>query len=540
MHIRSGGRAPFLWVLAVAAVYLFLLAAYKDLTPFYDGGIYYASIQRLVTLPFSWVLLHMEGHVSPVYTMLISWSQFIDQGAAFPMFATNFALMLFAAVMMYKLLSMLFGSVSRPLELMLGASIYGAMPVLVTHAFHINLDFGLSIFLVPYLYFLLGGKHWRAAVCAIAMMMTKETGVLIYLVIASLYIFLYITRPAGSFKNAINAFMHHYALIVPAAVFSIYYGAFRFFAPQSQAHWGQNSVDSNVMHTLLDFNLADSGIRSFLSNIFIINFNWLLTLTLIAFLLHRAWRWMFGLQANPLHSIQKRDLIFLILAFIGLIYITTRIRYWNNPRYVLAVFPVFIPLAFYCLMDLVRTPRIRASLLGITLGLVMIANVTTIDPVSRAVYGTITFGTHPWLNMTSMIGPLWLRRDQQAYNLEFLELHYATDMAWKDIEPPPGAVVLGGPMADFYVSNRIETGTFHPTLRLDGSQPLRILDQLEQMKPEKLIPQIGEQPFIWFMGFPNLDNAQFLPQLSQDYTLLSEKKYGRRGYTVDVLTYERP
>jgi len=540
MHIRSGGRAPLLWVLAVAAVYMFVLAAYHDVTPFYDGGIYYASIQRLVTLPFQWVHLHMEGHVSPVYTMLISWSQFIDQGAVLPMYATNLALMLFAAVMMYKLLSLLFGSVARPLELMLGASIYGAMPVLVTHAFHINLDFGLSIFLVPYLYFLLGGKYWRAAVFAVAMMMTKETGVLIYLVIVSLYAFLYITRPAGSFKNALNAVVHNYTVLVPAGVFTLYYGAFRLFAPASQAHWGQDSVDSNVMHTLLDFNLADSGIRSFLSNIFIINFNWLLTLVVAVFLFHRAWRWMFGLEKNPLHGINKRDLIFLILALLGLIYITTRIRYWNNPRYVLAVFPVFIPLAFYCLIDLVRSAKIRASLLGIALGLIMIANITTIDPVSRAVYGTIPFGEHQWLNMTSMIGPPWLRRDQQAYNLEFLELHYATTEAWKDIEPPANAVILAGPMADFYVSNRIMPGTFHPTLRLEGSQPLRVLDQLEQMKPENITAHLGDQPFIWYMKFPNLDDEQFLPVLTSNYELLSKNKYGRRGYTIDVLTFVRP
>ncbi len=532
---------PVWWLAAMTIVYTALVAAFSGLVPFYDGGIYYASIERLVNQPFQWAHLHMEGHPSPVYALLMAWSQYWWQGAVVPMFATNAVFALFATVMMFKLLQQMFGRTITTLECCLGASLYGLMPVLLVHMFHINLDFGLSVFLVPYLYFLLNKRLWLAALFATAMMLTKETGVLIYTLVVGMYAVLFVARPAKSITGAIRSLCRQYTLFVPGLLFIVYYGSYRLFSATTLAHWGSGTVDQNVSKTLLNFNLSDQSILSFLGNIFIINFNWLLTAIIVACLLRRLWRWAFGLNTNRTAGVRLDDLIFLTVLCVGITYITTRVRPWNNPRYVLAVFPLLVPLTVYCLSELTPLRRIRETVLGIILCLTIVSGWRTVDPVSKAFYGTIAFGSHDWLNMTSMIGPSWLRRDPQAYNFEFFQLYYAAREAIKDIRPPKNAVILTGPAADFYFANWLDRQTLLPTLGMQNAERLFFVDFAEEQRPQRLIPRLPHnQEYIWFLAFPNLNNMQFLPRVSRDYKLLGAKLYGHSGYEMMLFTFERP
>lgn len=527
-----------LWFLGFAAGYAFLLAAYADLAPFYDGGIYYASIRRLITEPFRWELLHMEGHPSPVYTLLMAWSQFISEGAAVPMFVTNMALALFAAWTFYKLIGLLCRNATET-ERMIGAGIYAFMPVFVVHLFHVNLDVGLSFFYVPFLYFLLKGRPWLAVLFASAMMLTKETGVLVYVLTAAAYLTVYVLRTSRSPGKALREALNRWQLAVPAAVFGLYYGSYRLFSPQTLGHWGEDRVSNASVY--FDFNLAQSDLQAFVFNLYGLNFNWLLSLAIAAYATRALWRWSFGLPQKRSAATRAADALFLFLLLAGITYVTTRVRPWNNARYMLVGYPVLIALAHHCLTELVASARVRESLMSIALSLMLVANVTTIDPVSRAFYGTIPFGKHAWLNMTSRLGPEWLRRDPQAYNLEFFELHYAARAAFARIRPPAGAVVAAGPAADFFFSNNLEPETYNPTLRIEGMIPVWVLDLPEEMTPDRLPALLpAAQENVWYLALPNLDNAQFLPAFMANYTLLSSEAVGRRGYEVMLHTFVRP
>lgn len=528
-----------LWFIGIAAMYLFLLATYADFTPFYDGGIYYFSILRLVSEPFHWELLHMEGHPSPVYTMLMAWSQFIRQGATIPMFATNMVLALFAAWTFYKLLGLLTRNSTTETERMIAAGIYALMPVFVVHLFHINLDVGLSFFFVPYLYYLLKGRPWLATLFGTAMMLTKETGVLVYLLTAGLYLVIYVLRPAGSPLKALKAVMHRWQIFLPGILFGLYFGSFRLLAPQSLAHWGSGTVEKISM--FLDFNLNDGSMQSFLFNLYGLNFNWLFSLVLAAYAVRMLWRWSFGLPQRRSIATRAIDALFLVLLLVGITYVTTRVRPWNNARYMLVGYPVLIILAYHCLVELVSVRKIREALLGMTFSLMLLANVATVDPVSRAFYGTIPFGEHQWLDMTSKLGPHWLRRDPQAYNLEFFELHYSTHRALASIRPPENSLIAAGPAADFFFANRLLPDTFRPTLRQEGTVTLRILDRPEEMVPERLEQHLSpEQSHVWYLSLPNLDDNQFLPIFIENYRLAGVQSFGRRGYEVMLHRFERP
>lgn|GEM_PF-4128836 len=531
---------PLLWLAVIGLVYIGLIVVFRDFTPFYDGGLYYAGIERLVTQPFRWEHLHLEGHVSPIYTVIVSASQFFAQGNMIPIFATNFALGLFATCMLYLLLRHVLGAVTTNDELMMTASIFAITPVFLVHGFHINLDFPLAVFLIPYLYFLLTKKLWLSGLFALALLMTKETGIMVYVVTLALYLLMYVVRPSGAVRRAFLNLLEQWPLLVPGVIFLVYYAGFRTFAGGGVPYWGHGTVESNPLFMLLDFNLADMTLRSFLGNIFILNFHWLMTLVIVVALLHYAVRWMTGQRTSPIEGIRFGDFLFFTLLLLGLVYITTRVRPWNNPRYVLVAFPLLIIVFQYALVSLVKRSSVRMGILGIVLTLIALANVVTVDPVSKKFYGTIMFGEHPWLDMTTMIGPYGSRRDQQAYNLELLELHTATHHALMALRPAPNSVMLAGPYANFYLAIRYRNEDFTPTLRLADASPLRWYDTIEHMKPDQLPAILGEQREFTYFAFPNFINDTYLAELHSHYPLLREDTFGRSGYLVRTYTFGLP
>jgi hypothetical protein len=532
-------RAPLVWILGISAAYTLLLWMYRDFTPFYDGGIYYQRVLELVTGEFNWLEFHLERHISPIYSLFLAWSQLIDQGNLIPMYATNMALVIFATFMFYKLLDHLFGKHSSRAELMLVASIYPAMPVLTVHLFHFNLDIGLTVFFIPYVYFLLKGRLWWAALFGVCMMLSKEPGVLIYLIIAALYSVIYIARPAKSLKGAFRNVQKRYVAYVPGVVFAIYYAIVKFGGIMQEAAWGTEKVDSHVFHLLTDFNLADKTIQSFLADIFILNFNWLPTLAIILFLVRKSFHWSTGSDKKETSVLRSADALFLILLFIGLVYVVTRFRAWNNARYVLVSYPALLLIAYCSLRMLISSTRMRMVSISITLLLIISANWSTFDPVSKAVFGTIPFGRHAWLDMASLMGQAGTARDQQAYNLEFLELHYAMHEALKNIRPPNDSVFLGGPFSDYYYTNRYIPETYQPTYRQKNAAWLRVIDNPDLMVPNELTPLIGNQPNIWFLALPNLYNDTYMRIITEHYRVRNIRTYGRRGYSIGVVTFDR-
>jgi hypothetical protein len=101
--------------------------------------------------------------------------------------------------------------------------------------------------------------------------------------------------------------------------------------------------------------------------------------------------------------------------------------------------------------------------------------------------------------------------------------------------------VLAGPAADFYFANWLDRTTFKPTLRMENSQRLFLMDNAAEMQPPILAQRLPlAQPVIWFLALPNLDNQSTLQRLSRNFPLLDAQPYGDDGYTVMLYSFGRP
>lgn len=532
---RPALSQPTLWLGALALAYLLLLIVYREVAPFYDGGIYFANVERLISEPLRWANLHFESHISPLYALLVSGWQWWDLGNMLPIFFLNFSLALLASVALYRLLERMFGALATREELLLATGAFALTPVLLTHAFHLNLDFSLALFFTIFLALLYAKQYQWAAASALAMMLSKETGILLFVPTTILYAILFITRPSGSLRSTLRALTPLWPLLLAPAFFLAYYGSYKWFG-DAIPRWGHDNPAYQPLNMLFDLNLLDPSLHAFLTNAFLLNFHWILSGFIVLGLLTASARWSVGITSRFSAS-QQRDALFTALLLLGITFITTRVRPWNNPRYMLSVFPIFWIAAQWGLLALTRSARVRLGLWGLAIILIFASNFRTFDPLAKRIYGTIPFGSHPWLNMTSLIGPEWLRRDPQAYNLEFLELHYALKDLFASMRPADGAAVLAGPAANFYIAYRLDPHTFAPTWRPEGAIRLRWVDVFENFSPERLGALLGEQHVFSFVAFPNLDNRQSLTYLRETYPMLGSQRFGRGGHEIEVFTF---
>lgn len=523
----------------IGTVYTGLLVGYRHYTVFYDGGIYYSNITRLLFEPFRWDLLHMEQHPSVPYTLLIAAGQWLDHGNMVLLVATNLALAAWAAAAFHSLLRRLFGTLATSAELGLCTLLLAFTPVLVVHAFHLNLDYPLMVFFVLFLKTLHRGSRWLTVAAGLLLLLTKETSALYYAATVSLYLLCYVLRPSRSIRTGLTGVCRQWHLFLPGAIYVLYQRVFWHFVPNA-LYWG-NAHGIHPEHRLwevfADTNLSDPGIQSYLVNIFVLNFHWLLLLFILAWAARELGCWLVGQKLAWPSALKHHDVLFHALLLLALAYGITRVRPWNNPRYALVAYPVLVIVAEYALIILIRRPIVRIGALAVTLSVVILSNVRTFDPVSQAFYGTIHYGSHAWLNMTSRLGPEEVHRDMQAYNLELLELDFMMDEALRDLRPRPGEILLASPWANFFLPDRIDPESGRNSWRIDGTYAIRWNDNLRDFVPQVLPLVLGTQRVFHFFAFPNLNNDESLALLLADNHLLRAREYGRQGYTMKVYSF---
>lgn len=529
-------------MLLLAAFYVFLLVRYRHFEPFYDGGIYYRkNIVELLLQPFQWYLLHMEQHPSVPYTLLIAAGQWLDQGNMILLLATNLALAVLAAGVFYAYLRRLFGKLATPFELWLCTLLLALNPVLLVHAFHLNLDYPLVLFFVMFLYALRRDSPWLVIVTGLLLLFTKEMSALYYAAAIGLHLLYYVLQPSGSLRSAGVAVCRRWYLLAPGAVYAAYHKLFWFLNPDAP-YWGAVfgfHPERRLGQIFVDTNLNDPSMQSFLVNIFLLNYLWILSSVILLWAACALGRWSVGRKALWLPSLKRRDVLFHILLLAALAYGVTRVRPWNNPRYALVAYPVLIVVAEYALIVLIRRPAFRIAALAATLALTIPSNFRTIDPLSKKIYGLIRYGNHDWLNMVSIMGPEGVHLDMQAYNLELLELDFMMDEALRDLRPQQSELLLVSPLANFYLPDRIDPESGRNSWRLDGTGMVRWNGNINDFRPETLPNILGPQRVFHYLAFPNLRNDESLAILSAHNRIVQIREYGREGYTMKVYTFMR-
>lgn len=525
--LAASRRGLLLVILAFVAI----VASHLDAIPIWDAKAYSYCVEEAIQKPFDVLNFRCAGHPCIVTALLWSLTQYLWPWNPSLMYATNAVLGAASIAAFDALVRLLYPN--RPgAEYTLVTALYGLAPLFVAHAIFLNVDYGATAIFVLFLYFLLARRFWLASAFAVALMFSKETGATAYAVAILAYVVAFVLEPRASWRQRIAALRSHAPLAAAPIAVSTYVALVAVFRPDPMGWinaYAPIHVISDRLEAILNTNLADPGIRSFLADIFVLNFQWLYTAVVVA-ALGAAMIRVERARDQPM-GLPRRG-VFLGTAFVGLVYVVTRYRFSNGARYVLLASPVFILTFYGALLFLCASHIRRVSYLAVCAVLVFLSNFRTLDFVSRSIFGTFPFGSHALLDMQGLMGGLKL--DSLVYNLEFLQLQYLFGDVVRDLRPQPGTILLMG-ATTYNFPPEVDGRSYALTANPSRALPLFVaIGDITRTNLAKHVRRDGE--LFFYIAFANADNVQ-LPILLNEYALVAKKQYERHGYTQDLYTF---
>jgi hypothetical protein len=519
-----------LWIIVI--LFVGIVASYRGFIPYWDAQSYFNCIAYATGLPFDLLNFRCVNHPSVVYLFLLGLAQYVAPWNASLMYGINAILGVGSIAAFHALLGLLFPKRSAT-EYALVTALFAFAPLFVAHAIFLNLDYGMTVFFVMFLYFLVARRWWAANVSAIAMMFSKEIGAAAFMVTIPAYIVAFtLSRP--SWKERFLG-LRLLAPLTATPLVLVIYVVFFHVSRSNPGSWLEAYLPMGAVQDRLDLilntNLADAGMRSYLADIFVLNFQWLYSGSLIAAMCAMVLRTAETREGRVAVEGSGR---FLALVLVGLVYVVTRYRGYNNARYVLIVSPILILVSYRAMLSVCTNGVARRALLSGAAALVLLSNFRTLDVGSKLAFGTFNFGSHALLDMPSLMGGSKL--DSIVYNLEALQFHYLVSDVMQDLRPAPHAVIFMGDTT-YNFPAPVDEHTYALTLDPARALPLSILSGDGDVQRAELRKHLtGDGDRFFYMAFANADNHQ-LRMLLERYPLSRTTAYERSGYRLDVYTF---
>jgi len=398
-------------ILLILSIYIAVKIYYLDVMLRWDGAYYFCQLlDGIKNFKFDLTSFlnsfNINGHPSMGYLFFMSFGQFIDFGNHQLLNAQNLILSALAVFSFYKILLKLYPD--KKTENCLLAAILAFNPLFFGVSLTFNLDFPLIVFWLLSVCALLYNRFILFSFFATILVFSKENGALTYFSFIFYLLILFLIKTIKGRKNnqEINLCTETilqlkgklWFLITPAILFLSY------LLYRKGQLWNGGSIYWNNTG-LHNFGLNWKVLLTNSSQIFILNFSWVMSLIIIAFLLKSFFcRRKYSFAGKEL--IESFLFTFIINILFTLLYIT-----WSNPRYVLM--PLFFLIFFSCfaLLNISGKRSVRVFILSFILAISVLQTFKTCDPLSRLVFTTFNFGKHQMLN----IGP----GDGMVYNSEF-------------------------------------------------------------------------------------------------------------------------
>lgn len=436
-------------LLGICAVFILICIPYLDLVPIFDAAKYWDAIIDGVNSDFQPQAFVSAGHF-PGFLMLLGLTQLITPGQILLANLLCVSLGVCSIFAFYGLLLRIFHGTQYRTEIAGVTALYALLPAFVANSLFTNLDFGVLVFWVPCLYFLLAERFLLCSLCASMMILCKENSIVLYVAAVSLYLLLNITRiPDLSLHNKLRRLWQRRVLGLPllvtiGAAYYLYY-----LGDSPQRSYLKHYRDAYYRpewygEVFLHFNIFWGNVGVFCADIFVLNFNWLMSAIILGLICKRAGQWVFALQPQQQPGVSRSSIVLCSVLLIITTYWITRSIVWNNVRYVLPAFPLLIIIFYFSLTSLCRNSYLRKVVLVFIGALFLISNYRTIDPVSKKLFGTVPFGTHEVLAMQDFGTDQTMPRDALVYNLESFNIHYLLNQAFVALKVQPSTRIIGG------------------------------------------------------------------------------------------------
>ncbi len=439
---------------------------YLDFLPIWDGYMYAEAIlntdERLAEVKSIGESIHVLNYFSHP-TMAFSLIMMIGQ-SIYPSIAMihviNFILVVLSIVAYIQIVRFFLPKIGN-LELTFAALIFAFNPLLFSSTINPNADLPVLVFFVTSIYSLLYHHKKLLLLSLIFLVFSKESGVLLYLLLLTSMTILYILscfRFSPLYTLELKQQLKQLSLktiiansvvfITPLLLFLVYV-IFRSQYNESIV-WGLETNEQSGFITGILNNYDGNIALTRAIQIFLLNFSWIFTVFILIALVLK-----YRSKSSPkylfIYNEKKLFLVLLILIFIGFSTANCIYNTFTNARYILPCLffmCLFFQIALFFIFKF--SIKKRLYLLCFTLLVLFIQVNKTIDPISKLLFGTIKIGQHDLLNMTSITDECCgiAGRDQLAYNAEFTQISKLTEQLTHKMGP---ALLVIEPSVKFHM-----------------------------------------------------------------------------------------
>ena len=548
-----------IWILII--VYVLVRSYYWDCFPVWDGMIHYTVLIDAIISNFDILNYCNDNHICQGFMlfMALPYEFYKENYYAFNIWLTLVAVS--GIVAFYYLLLFFFKSRLKNIEIVLITSLFIFHPSVLSAMTLFTIDTGVLIFFIFYWLMLLKGKRWAAGIFAFLLLFSKETSMLL---VPLPFMFCLLWQPSSAKRTLLKEFGKYFytktketaEVLVPIPVllrsliklsseriqwlkrnflivlipyfFLGLFMLYKVFIRHQPAIWNKLSKDA----VTLDYFGSDGRFVTYLGMIFLLNFNYILTVLWLVLLV------VMIVKRNSINDLfqKKLTLLFTLLFISGLVVLTLVVS-WAQPRYVMLLIP-FMLLAIAQLSSvLISSKYVRIAGGILLLILFAVEDVRTVDPISKAFFGTFDFGEHKLLNLISRTheentAPGNYTTTQLTYNLEYLKISPLLNSIYSDIRPTAQTTFVYEPWTEWLLMNHLDSNYKMAYRGSDLVMP-RIVTVDDIVRSQNLNPDV------YYIELPNIDNRDLIERLNRFYPFKVSKTYDIDGYQANVIHYQK-
>lgn len=564
-------------LLAAASVSALLLWSRRDYVPLFDGRIYADCIERVAADPTFFAQYRCAGHIAESYVVpLAIVARLVPQSAAALLLA-NVLFLALGAVALWRLMRSAFPGEEHRAGRSLVVGAFLVHPVVLASVVQPGLDLGLLVFSLCALAAAVEDRRWTLVLFGVCLIFSKEPGILLYGSIAAVWLWrrcspllspddamrvgiaalvflgflsliqhetpsallflaaagLVLRRkrqpalPPG--KGLAGVVLREWPLVIPVLLLVGYLGYYKLRAASSTAPivWAGAGGAPVLLGMLLRGAILDPPTRSSLALMFVVGFLWVPTAWVLVDLVVGAVRHVRNLPARPLPGVERSALDFIVVVLLAEVWLLSRFITFSNARYYLPAFPLGLVVAYAALVRLRVPPLARGVVMASTAMLLAVSAVRTVDPVSRAIWGTFPVGRHSLLSITSLRNECCGHgRDQLAYNLEFTHFASLQDALYERLKPTDSTVLVVPVEGDWFTVGSIDRETHRRTMRSEGVVRPTVI-----MAPEAYDLNAARA---WYVELPFTNDTTFRMLLRRRFEISEPCRVERGGYSMDV------
>jgi hypothetical protein len=577
----SARWGPALVLLVAGSVSALLLWSRHDYVPMFDGRIYADCIAKVAADPANLAGYRCAGHIAESYVAILAVAARLAPRSPLALMLANAFLLLLGAAALWRLTRSVFPDDEHRVGRAFVVGAFLVHPIVLASVVQPGLDLGLLAFSLCALAAAVEGRRWTLVLFGILLIFSKEPGVLLYGAIVAVWLWrrcasllspddatrvgiaalvllgflsllaadtasaLFLLGAAGVVarrrrgpavplgRGLIGALLGEWRLAIPVVLLFAYLVYYSLFAGAAHGVAGKDVVWTggggrrDLVFALMRGTIFDPATRSSLALMFVVGFLWVPSAWIVLDLAIGAVRHARNLPARPLPGVDRSKLVFVLVVLLADVWLLSRFVTFSNARYYLPVFPLGLLAAYASLVRLRVSSLGRGAVLASVMVLLTISAIRTVDPVSRAIWGTFPVGNRSLLSITSLRNECCGHgRDQLAYNLEFTEFSSLQDALYERLKASDSTVLVLPENGDWFTVGTLDSVTHRRTMRSYGTVQPKVL-----MAPDSYNLMAARA---WYVELPFIKDTTYLPLIARRFDVGEPCRVMHGAYALSV------